>query len=128
VAWYRTVRDPVAADFVRQRLVEGGDGPVFGTSAPRYNEYLASIRPAGAPKYTARDFRTHHATVTAGRRLAVNIGARDVGSMSLKARRALQKDAVGLAAARIGDAGDGEGAVYRPGGLGPARAAGVMGD
>lgn len=103
VAWHREVRDKAVAEYVRGRLESGGEGPVFGTSAARYNDYLQSIRPAGSPEYSAKDFRTHHATATARRRLSVNIGSRNVGSLSLGERRSLMKDACDFAARRIGD-------------------------
>jgi len=101
VSWKREFRNRETAAFIRGRLATAGaDEPIFGTTSDKFNDYMGSL---GSRRYTAKDFRTHHATATAARTIRKELGNRDPMTLPKARRRAIVQSAVEAAAARIND-------------------------
>lgn len=99
VEWDRTIQDRQVARWVANRQSEdpAPEAKVFRTNAKAFNDYVG--RAFGGKEYTAKDFRTYHATRVASevvqRGWSEGLSKRDVST--------LMKDAVSAAANYIGD-------------------------
>jgi DNA topoisomerase-1 len=105
VAWHAAVPDAGFARHMKSRLASTPSGkPIMGTTNDKLNAYIKKA--SGGREYTAKDFRTHHATESA--KLSVKSALAKLGNphpstLNSDVRKAIVKDAVTAGAQRIHD-------------------------